>query len=96
MMNRNIIIALYNDIRTVFRLNDIAMLVGETNFQSLNKKLNYYVHTGNCKIRVKASTQNQSTIPKNLHVPFLPLPIFRLNMFCKKRELFFNTIQELL
>lgn len=46
MMNRNIIIALYNDIRTVFRLNDIAMLVGETNFQSLNKKLNYYVHTG--------------------------------------------------
>ena len=45
-MKRNIIIAVYNDIRTVFRLNDIALLVGETNFQSLNKKLNYYVRTG--------------------------------------------------
>jgi hypothetical protein len=27
-------------------LNDIALLVGETNFQSLNKKLNYYVRRG--------------------------------------------------
>lgn len=42
----NIIISIYKDIRTVFRLNDIALLVGETNFQLLNKKLNYYVRTG--------------------------------------------------
>ncbi|MFC2119404.1 hypothetical protein ACFLSY_12255 [Bacteroidota bacterium] len=41
----NIILAIYQDIRTVFRLIDIAILVGETNFQSLNKKLNYYVRT---------------------------------------------------
>ncbi len=46
MTSKNIILAVYNDIRTVFRLNDIAMLVGEINFQSLNKKLNYYVRTG--------------------------------------------------
>mgnify|MGYP000609157962 CR=1 FL=1 len=43
----NIIIPLvYQDTRTVFRLIDIAILVGESNFQSLNKKLNYYVRTG--------------------------------------------------
>lgn len=42
----NIVLAVYQDIRTVFRLNDIAQLVGETNFQSLNKRLNYYVRTG--------------------------------------------------
>jgi hypothetical protein len=44
--NNSIILSVYRNIRTVFRLADIAMLVGETNFQSLNKKLNYYVRTG--------------------------------------------------
>ncbi len=34
-----------NDSRTVFTLPDIAMLVGETNFESINSKLNYYVKT---------------------------------------------------
>lgn len=42
----DIVLAIYQDIRTIFRLNDIAMLTGETNFQSLNQKLNYYVRTG--------------------------------------------------
>ncbi len=42
----NIILTIYKDIRTVFRLNDIAMIAGETSFNSLNKKLNYYVRTG--------------------------------------------------
>jgi len=42
----HIVLAIYKDNRTVFRLKDIAMLVGEENFQSLNKKLNYYVRTG--------------------------------------------------
>lgn len=40
------VFSLYNDTRSVFKLNDIAMLTGETNFVSLNKKLNYYVHSG--------------------------------------------------
>ena len=44
--NNNIVLAVYKENRTVFRLNDIALLVGESNFQSLNKKLNYYVRTG--------------------------------------------------
>ncbi len=48
-INQDIVFAVYNNERTVFRLNDIALLVGETNFQSLNKKLNYYVHTGKLK-----------------------------------------------
>ena len=42
----DIVLAIFKDIRTVFRLNEISLLVGETNFQSLNKKLNYYVRTG--------------------------------------------------
>jgi len=41
----DLIYSLYNDTRTVFRLKDVAMLIGETNFNSLNMKLNYYVRT---------------------------------------------------
>ena len=43
---KDIILTIYSDNRTVFRLSDIALLSGETNFQVLNKKLNYYVRTG--------------------------------------------------
>jgi hypothetical protein len=42
----DLIYTLYNDSRTVFRLKDVAMLMGETSFNSLNLKLNYYVRTG--------------------------------------------------
>jgi len=42
----DLIYTLYNDSRTVFRLKDVAMLIGETNFNSLNMRLNYYVRTG--------------------------------------------------
>ena len=42
----DIVLAIYRESRTVFRLKDIAILAGEENFQSLNKKLNYYVRTG--------------------------------------------------
>ena len=42
----NIILPLYNSNRTVFRLNDIALLTGVQKFQSLNSKINYAVRTG--------------------------------------------------
>ena len=42
----NVPLAIYSDNRTVFRLRDVALLVGESDFQSINKKLNYYVRTG--------------------------------------------------
>ena len=42
----DIILTLYRDDRTVFRLIDVAMLTGETHRESLGKKLNYYVRTG--------------------------------------------------
>ncbi len=42
----DIVLAIYRESRTVFRLKDIAILVNEESFQSLNKKLNYYVQTG--------------------------------------------------
>jgi hypothetical protein len=42
----DIILAIYKENRSVFRLKDIAMITGISDFQSLNKKLNYYVHKG--------------------------------------------------
>lgn len=42
----DIIFSIYQSNRTVFRLNEIAMLASETDFKSLNQKLNYYVRTG--------------------------------------------------
>lgn len=39
----DIILTLYKDIRTVFRLVDVAMLSGDTDIPGLSKKLNYYV-----------------------------------------------------
>lgn len=45
-IKNNIILSIFKDVKTVFRLRDIALLVGEKDFESLNKKLNYYVRTG--------------------------------------------------
>lgn len=45
-IKNNIILSIFKDVRTVFRLRDIALLVGEKEFESLNKKLNYHVRTG--------------------------------------------------
>ncbi|MEA1876851.1 MAG: hypothetical protein U9N86_08290 [Bacteroidota bacterium] len=44
--NIDIVLKLYQDTRTVFKLADIALLTGENNPVSLAKKLNYYVITG--------------------------------------------------
>ncbi len=44
--NKNILLSIYSDTRNVFTLADIAMLVDETTFNSLNNKLNYYVRKG--------------------------------------------------
>jgi len=46
---KDIMLNTFNDARTVFQLNDIAMLLGETNFDSLNKRLNYFVRVGKLK-----------------------------------------------
>lgn len=44
--NSNIVLVLYGTERSVFKLRDIALLTGITNFQSLNNKVNYAVRTG--------------------------------------------------
>ncbi len=44
--NRNVLIEIYRDKRTVFTLSNIAMLTGETNYNSLIQKMFYYVKTG--------------------------------------------------
>jgi hypothetical protein len=45
-IKNNFILSIFKDEKTVFRLRDIALLVGEKDFESLNKKLNYHVRTG--------------------------------------------------
>ena len=42
----DIIWLLYNTPNTVFTLPTVALFSGETDFQTLNQKLNYYVRTG--------------------------------------------------
>jgi len=44
--NENILFPIYRDSRTVFTLNDIAVLTGGSDFNSLNKKINYQVGQG--------------------------------------------------
>lgn len=46
MSKKDIVLSLYKDDRTVFRLIDVAMLTEETDMQRLSKKLNYYVGNG--------------------------------------------------
>lgn len=45
-LTKDVPLTIYSDDRTVFRLKDVAMMVGESDFQTINKKLNYYVRTG--------------------------------------------------
>lgn len=45
-IENNTVLAIFKDKGTVFRLNEIALLTGESDFQSLNRKLNYAVRTG--------------------------------------------------
>ena len=62
----DLIYSLYNDTRTVFRLKDVAMLTGETSFNSLNMKLNYYVRTGRLQNPRKGIYCKQNYNPQEL------------------------------
>lgn len=48
-MSNNFIIQLYKDQRTVFSLQEIAMLVDESDFSKLKQRINYYVRTRKIK-----------------------------------------------
>jgi hypothetical protein len=43
---KDVIFEIYNNSRTVFRINDIALLLGSEKDPSLRKKLHYYVQSG--------------------------------------------------
>lgn len=43
---KDIILSIYQSNRTVFRLNDIAIITGISDFQSLSRRVNYFVQTG--------------------------------------------------
>ncbi len=45
-VRKDLLLSVYQDKRSVFRLTDVAQLTGETSFNSLNKRLNYFVRTG--------------------------------------------------
>lgn len=42
--SKDLILSIFSDARSVFSLNDVAMLIGESDFKKLNERLNYYVH----------------------------------------------------
>ncbi|MDR3284487.1 MAG: hypothetical protein LBS97_04840 [Treponema sp.] len=42
----DLVFAVYSDPRTVFNLVDMAVLTGESRFNSINQRVNYYVRTG--------------------------------------------------
>ena len=44
--DNDILLAIYKEPVSVYRLKDIVILVNETDFNSLNGKLNYYVRSG--------------------------------------------------
>jgi len=72
-LENDIILTIYNDARTVFRLNDIAMLLGESNFDSINKRLNYFVRVGKLKNPRKGiyakSTYNLEELACRIFIP---------------------------
>jgi len=69
----DLIYTLYKDSRTVFRLKDVSMLMGETSFDSLKLKLNYYVRTGRLQNLRKGlyckSSYNQEELACRIFVP---------------------------
>ena len=44
--NNDLILSVFSDARSVFSLNDVSMLIGESDFKKLNERLNYYVRKG--------------------------------------------------
>jgi hypothetical protein len=44
--NKDLIMAIFSDKRSVFTLNDVAMLVDVDDFKKINERLNYYVRKG--------------------------------------------------
>lgn len=44
--NNDLILSVFSDTRTVFSLNDVSMLIGESEFKKLNERLNYHVRKG--------------------------------------------------
>ncbi len=48
-MSKDLIYTLYREKRTVFSLQEIAMLVDEPNFNKLKQRINYYVRSGKIK-----------------------------------------------
>jgi hypothetical protein len=89
-INENIVFAIYKDSRTVFRLNDIALLAGETNFQSLNKKLNYYVRTGKLTNPRKGIYTKPDYKPEELACSIYTLSYISLEYVLQKSGIIFQ------
>jgi hypothetical protein len=89
-IKNDIVLTIYKDSRTVFRLNDISMLSGETNFQSLNKKLNYYVHTGKLQNPRKGIYAKPGYNPEELACTFYTPSYLSLEYVLQKSGIVFQ------
>jgi len=64
--NKDILLSIYQNLATVFRLKDIALLTGETNRQSLSARLNYYVSKGKLQNPRKGIYTKPDYLPEEL------------------------------
>ena len=89
-VNKDIVLSLYKDERTVFRLIDVAMLVEETSMTSLSKKLNYYVSRGQLQNPRKGIYSKQNFNPEELACCLYSPSYISLDYVLQKKGILFQ------
>jgi hypothetical protein len=89
-VNKDIVLSLYKDERTVFRLIDVAMLVEETSLLSLSKKLNYYVSKGQLQNPRKGIYTKQNYNPEELACCLYSPSYISLDYVLQKKGILFQ------
>jgi hypothetical protein len=89
-VNKDIVLSLYKDERTVFRFIDVAMLVEETSMLSLSKKLNYYVSKGQLQNPRKGIYTKQNYNPEELACCLYSPSYISLDYVLQKKGILFQ------
>jgi hypothetical protein len=87
---KDIVLAIYKESRTVFRLNDVAMLISESDLLSLSKKMNYYVHTGKLLNPRKGIYAKTGYNPEELACTIFPPSYISLQYVLQKAGIVFQ------
>ena len=73
-MPSKLILEIFRSERTVFSLKDIALLLGETDFDSIKSKINYYIRKNDLYqirkgIYAKSKTYDQLELANKIYTP---------------------------